>query len=71
MVKNLEEQKLGAELFMKINDLALALALEEDEKIRKSEVFKRAQEVIKIVKMINEKRLNILENKPEIEEKKE
>lgn len=71
MVKNLEEQKLGAELFMKINDLALALALEEDEKIRKSEVFKRAQEVIKIVKMINEKRLNILENKPEVEEKKE
>ncbi|AZI75924.1 hypothetical protein SBRV1_gp35 [Sulfolobales Beppu rod-shaped virus 1] len=41
--------EVTAKLYMALDDLAFALALEEDEKIRKSDVFKKAQEVIKIL----------------------
>ncbi|ALG96889.1 hypothetical protein AZ268_gp21 [Acidianus rod-shaped virus 2] len=61
MSEQLEEKKpkfdkeFSAKLFVALDNLALELATVEDENIRKSELYKRAQEVIKILKEIREK----------------
>ena len=42
--------ELTAKLYLALDDLTMALATCDDENIRKSEVFKKALEVVKIVK---------------------
>jgi hypothetical protein len=42
--------ELTAKLYLALDDLTLALATCDDENIRKSEVFKKALEVAKVVK---------------------
>jgi len=42
--------ELTAKLYLALDDLTLALATCDDENIRKSEVFQKALEVVKIVK---------------------
>lgn len=49
------DQEFSAKLFVSLNDLAMALATCEDETVRQSEVYKSAQEVIKVLKSIKEK----------------
>ena len=44
-----KNDNITAKLFLAIDDLAFALALETDEKVKNSAVYKSAQEVIKIV----------------------
>ena len=42
--------ELTAKLYLALDDLTMALATCDDENIRKSEVFQKALEVIKVVK---------------------
>jgi len=42
--------EITAKLYLALDDLTLALATCDDENIRKSEVFQKALEVVKIVK---------------------
>lgn len=49
------DQEFSAKLFVSLNDLAMALATEDNETVRQSEVYKSAQEVIKVLKSIKEK----------------
>ena len=42
--------ELTAKLYLALDDLTMALATCDDENIRKSEVFQKALEVVKIVK---------------------
>jgi len=42
--------EVTAKLYLALDDLTLALATCDDENIRKSEVFQKALEVVKIVK---------------------
>ncbi len=49
-VKSNLNTELTAKLYLALDDLTMALATCDDENIRKSEIFKKALEVIKIVK---------------------
>jgi len=42
--------ELTAKLYLALDDLTMALATCDDENIRKSEVFQKALEVVKVVK---------------------
>ena len=42
--------ELTAKLYLALDDLTMALATCDDENVRKSEVFQKALEVVKIVK---------------------
>jgi len=42
--------ELTAKLYLALDDLTLALATCDDENVRKSEVFQKALEVVKVVK---------------------
>ena len=53
-----------AELYLALDDLTMALATCDDENVRKSEVFQKALEVVKIVKKMRK-----LQIKPDEEEK--
>ncbi|QJF12293.1 hypothetical protein QIT30_gp17 [Saccharolobus solfataricus rod-shaped virus 1] len=50
-----QDKEFSAKLFVALDNLALELATVEDENIRKSELYKKAQEVIKILKEVREK----------------
>ena len=56
--------EITAKLYLALDDLTLALATCDDENIRKSEVFQKALEVVKIVKEMRK-----MQVKPEAEEK--
>ncbi|MCY0851058.1 hypothetical protein [Sulfuracidifex metallicus] len=49
------DKEFSAKLFVALDNLALELATIDDENIRKSDLYKKAQEVIKILKEIREK----------------
>ncbi|ARQ96605.1 hypothetical protein CCL45_gp37 [Sulfolobus islandicus rod-shaped virus 5] len=49
-VKSNLPSELTAKLYLALDDLTMALATCDSEEIRKSEVFKKALEVVKIVK---------------------
>ena len=42
--------EMSAKLYLALDDLTLALATCDDENVRKSEVFQKALEVVKVVK---------------------
>jgi len=56
--------ELTAKLYLALDDLTLALATCDDENIRKSEVFQKALEVVKVVKEMRKAQI-----KPSEEEK--
>jgi len=56
--------EVTAKLYLALDDLTLALATCDDENIRKSEVFQKALEVVKIVKEMRK-----MQVKPTEEEK--
>ena len=56
--------ELTAKLYLALDDLTMALATCDDENIRKSEVFQKALEVVKIVKEMRKAQI-----KPSEEEK--
>jgi len=43
-------QEITAKLYLALDELTMSLATTDDENIRKSEVFQKALEVVKIVK---------------------
>jgi len=57
--------EITAKLYLALDDLTLALATCDNEEIRKSEVFQKALEVVKIVKEMRK-----LQVKPSEEENK-
>jgi len=57
--------ELLAKLYLALDDLTMALATCDDENVRKSEVFKKALEVIKVVKEIRKSQVKIEEEKNE------
>ena len=63
-VKSNLNTEITAKLYLALDDLTLALATCDDENIRKSEVFQKALEVVKIVKEMRK-----MQVKPETEEK--
>ena len=63
-VKSNLNTEITAKLYLALDDLTLALATCDDENIRKSEVFQKALEVVKIVKEMRK-----MQVKPEAEEK--
>jgi len=63
-VKSNLPSELTAKLYLALDDLTMALATCDDENIRKSEVFQKALEVVKIVKEMRK-----MQVKPETEEK--
>ena len=56
--------ELTAKLYLALDDLTMALATCDDENIRKSEVFQKALEVVKVVKEMRKAQI-----KPQEEEK--
>lgn len=56
--------ELTAKLYLALDDLTMALATCDDENIRKSEVFQKALEVVKVVKEMRKAQI-----KPSEEEK--
>ena len=63
-VKSNLPSELTAKLYLALDDLTLALATCDDENIRKSEVFQKALEVVKVVKEMRKAQI-----KPSEEEK--
>ena len=63
-VKSNLPSELTAKLYLALDDLTMALATCDSEEIRKSEVFQKALEVVKIVKEMRK-----MQVKPETEEK--
>ena len=57
--------ELLAKLYLALDDLTLALATCDDENVRKSEVFQKALEVVKVVKEIRKSQVKIEEEKNE------
>ncbi len=58
--------ELLAKLYLALDDLTMALATCDDENVRKSEVFQKALEVIKVVKEIRKSQVKIEEEKNEL-----
>ena len=57
--------ELLAKLYLALDDLTLALATCDDEHVRKSEVFQKALEVVKVVKEIRKSQVKIEDEKIE------
>jgi len=57
--------ELLAKLYLALDDLTMALATCDDEHVRKSEVFQKALEVVKVVKEIRKSQVKIEEEKNE------
>jgi len=57
--------EITAKLYLALDDLTLALATCDDENIRKSEVFQKALEVVKIVKEMRKLQVKQEESKNE------
>ena len=55
--KSNSPSSLTTKLYIAIDDLTMALATCDDENVRKSEVFKKALEVIKVVKEMKEAKI--------------
>jgi hypothetical protein len=58
--------ELLAKLYLALDDLTMALATCDDEHVRKSEVFQKALEVVKVVKEIRKSQVKIEEEKNEL-----
>ncbi len=58
--------ELLAKLYLALDDLTMALATCDDENVRKSEVFQKALEVVKVVKEIRKSQIKIEEEKNEL-----
>jgi len=59
--KSISNSELLAKLYLALDDLTLALATCDDENVRKSEVFQKALEVVKVVKEIRKSQVKITE----------
>jgi len=59
------QQEITAKLYLALDDLTMALATCDDENVRKSEVFKKALEVVKVVKEM--RKLQVKSSDEEIE----
>lgn len=57
--------EITAKLYLALDDLTLALATCDDENVRKSEVFKKALEVVKVLKEMRKLQVKIEEEKNE------
>jgi len=57
--------ELTAKLYLALDDLTMALATCDDENIRKSEVFQKALEVVKIVKEMRKAQIKSPEEESE------
>ena len=57
--------ELTAKLYLALDDLTMALATCDDENIRKSEVFQKALEVVKIVKEMRKAQIKSPESQNE------
>jgi len=55
--------EITAKLYLALDDLTLALATCDDENVRKSEVFQKALEVVKILKEMRRLQVKIEEEK--------
>jgi hypothetical protein len=62
-VKINQNQEAIAKLYLALDDLTMALATCDDENVRKSEVFQKALEVVKVVKEMRKMQIN-----PSVEE---
>ncbi len=70
-VKINQNQETIAKLYLALDDLTLALATCDDENIRKSEVFQKALEVVKIVKEMRRMQIKPANEEIQIETKVE
>jgi len=57
--------EITAKLYLALDDLTLALATCDDENVRKSEVFQKALEVVKVLKEMRRMQVKIEEEKSE------
>jgi len=57
--------EITAKLYLALDDLTLALATCDDENVRKSEVFQKALEVVKVLKEMRRMQVKIEEEKIE------
>ena len=55
--------EITAKLYLALDDLTMALATTDDENVRKSEVFQKALEVVKIVKEMRKAQIKPEEEK--------
>ena len=70
-VKINSNQETVAELYLALDDLTMALATCDDENVRKSEVFQKALEVVKIVKKMRKMQIKVENEETQIETKNE
>jgi len=64
-VKSNLPTEITAKLYLALDDLTLALATCDDENVRKSEVFQKALEVVKVLKEMRRMQVKIEEEKNE------
>lgn len=57
--------EITAKLYLALDDLTMALATCDDENVRKSEVFQKALEVVKVLKEMRKLQVKIEEEKNE------
>ncbi len=65
------QQEITAKLYLALDDLTLALATCDDENVRKSEVFQKALEVVKVVKEMRRMQVKTSDEEIQIETKVE
>jgi len=70
-IKTNVQQEILAKLYLALDDLTLALATTDDEHVRKSEVFQKALEVVKVVKEMRRMQVKTPVEENEIETKNE
>jgi len=70
-VKTISNQETIAKLYLALDDLTMALAICDDENVRKSEVFQKALEVVKIVKEMRKMQIKTPDEEIQIETKNE
>ncbi len=68
-VKINQNQETIAKLYLALDDLTLALATCDDENVRKSEVFQKALEVVKVVKEMRRMQVKTSDEEIQIETK--
>jgi len=70
-VKINSNQETIAKLYLALDDLTMALATTDDENVRKSEVFQKALEVVKVVKEMRKLQVKTPTEEIENEQKSE
>jgi hypothetical protein len=65
------QQEITAKLYLALDDLTLALATCDDENVRKSEVFQKALDVVKILKEMRRMQIKVPTEENENETKNE